>query len=125
MSKTVMIIDDSASIRQVVALTLRDSNYNVIEAVDGQDALNKLSGDKIHLIICDVNMPNMDGITFVKNIKGDPKYSNYKFTPIIMLTTESEEAKKMEGQAAGAKAWIVKPFLPEKLLVAVQKLSLP
>ena len=120
-----MIIDDSASIRQVVGLTLRDSGYNVIEASDGQDALNKLGGNKIHLIICDVNMPNMDGISFVKNIKNDPKYGNYKFTPIIMLTTESEEAKKLEGQAAGAKAWIVKPFLPEKLLVAVQKLSLP
>jgi len=125
MSKTVMIIDDSASIRQVVALTLRDSGYKVIEAGDGADGLSKLTGEKIHLIICDVNMPNMDGITFVKEIKGDPKYANYKFTPIIMLTTESEEAKKMEGQAAGAKAWIVKPFLPEKLLVAVQKLSLP
>ncbi|MDH4199498.1 MAG: response regulator [Spirochaetia bacterium] len=125
MNKTVMIIDDSASIRQVVGLTLRDSGYTVVEASDGQDALNKLKGDKIHLIICDVNMPNMDGITFVKNIKSDPQYGNYKFTPIIMLTTESEEAKKMEGQAAGAKAWIVKPFLPEKLLVAVQKLSLP
>ena len=125
MSKTVMIIDDSASIRQVVALTLKDSGYKVIEAVDGMDALSKLSGEKIHLIICDVNMPNMDGITFVKQIKGDTKYANYKFTPIIMLTTESEEAKKLEGQAAGAKAWIVKPFLPEKLVVAVQRLSLP
>jgi two-component system chemotaxis response regulator CheY len=125
MDKTIMIIDDSASIRQVVGLTLRDSGYTVIEAIDGQDALNKLTGDKVHLIICDVNMPNMDGITFVKNVKSDPKYSGYKFTPIIMLTTESEEGKKLEGQAAGAKAWIVKPFLPEKLLVAVQKLSMP
>ncbi len=120
-----MIIDDSASIRQVVGLTLRDAGYSVIEAVDGRDALAKLTGDKIHLIICDVNMPNMDGIAFVKSVKNEPQYGNYKFTPIIMLTTESEEAKKLEGQAAGAKAWIVKPFLPEKLLVAVQKLSLP
>jgi len=125
MSKKILIIDDSASIRQVVGLTLRDAGYEVVEAVDGQDALLKLSGDKIHLIICDVNMPNMDGISFVKSVKSDPKYANYKFTPIIMLTTESEENKKLEGQAAGAKAWIVKPFLPEKLLVAVQKLSLP
>ena len=125
MSKTIMIIDDSASIRQVVSLTLRDAGYEVIEAMDGVDALNKISGSKIHLIICDVNMPNMDGITFVKSIKGDPQYSGVKFTPIIMLTTESEESKKLEGQAAGAKAWIVKPFLPEKLLIAVQKLSLP
>ena len=125
MSKTVMIIDDSASIRQVVGLTLRDAGYEVIEAIDGQDALGKLTGDKIHLIICDVNMPNMDGISFVKAVKSNPSYANYKFTPIIMLTTESEEAKKLEGQAAGAKAWIVKPFLPETLLVAVQRLSLP
>ena len=125
MSKTIMIIDDSASIRQVVGLTLRDAGYEVIEAVDGQDALEKLTGNKVNLIICDVNMPNMDGISFVKELKGEPQYSSYKFTPIIMLTTESEESKKLEGQAAGAKAWIVKPFLPEKLLVAVQKLSLP
>ena len=126
MSKKIMIIDDSASIRQVVNLTLRDAGYEVIEAVDGQNALNKLGAEtKINLIICDVNMPVMDGITFVKNVKSNPEYSQFKFTPIIMLTTESEENKKLEGQAAGAKAWIVKPFLPEKLLMAVEKLSLP
>jgi len=126
MSKKIMIIDDSASIRQVVNLTLRDAGYEVIEAVDGQNALNKLGAEtKVNLIICDVNMPVMDGITFVKNVKSNPEYSQFKFTPIIMLTTESEENKKLEGQAAGAKAWIVKPFLPEKLLMAVEKLSLP
>lgn len=125
MSKKILIIDDSASIRQVVGLTLRDAGYDVIEASDGQNALTKLDGQKINLIICDVNMPNMDGITFVKTVKDNETYSNYRFTPIIMLTTESEESKKLEGQTAGAKAWIVKPFLPDKLLSAVQKLSLP
>jgi two-component system chemotaxis response regulator CheY len=94
----------------------------VIEACDGADALAKLTGQKINLVVCDVNMPNMDGITFVKEIKQLP---NYKFTPVIMLTTESQEAKKREGQAAGAKAWVVKPFKPEELLGAVQKLVLP
>lgn len=122
MAKTIMIIDDSASLRQVVKLTLVSAGYEVIEACDGVDALNKLDGIKIHLIICDVNMPNMDGITFLKQVKGTP---NYKFTPVIMLTTESQESKKQEGQAAGAKAWVVKPFKPETMLVAVSKLVLP
>lgn len=122
--KTILIIDDSKSIRQVVGITLKGAGYNVIEGVDGVDALEKLDGQKIHLIICDVNMPNMDGLEFVKNVKGDEKYSDYKFTPIIMLTTVAEEDKKLEGQKAGARAWIVKPFLPEKLLTAVEKLIL-
>lgn len=125
MSKKILIVDDSASIRQVVGLTLRDAGYEVMEAVDGQDALTKLDGQKINLVICDVNMPNLDGLSFVKKVKEDEAYSNYRFTPIIMLTTESEESKKLQGQMAGAKAWIVKPFLPDKLLSAVQKLSLP
>lgn len=110
MAKTVLIVDDSASLRQVVSIALKGAGYDVVEGCDGKDALNKLDGRKIHLIISDVNMPNMDGITFVKEVK---KLPNYKFTPIIMLTTESQEAKKREGQAAGAKAWVVKPFKPE------------
>jgi two-component system chemotaxis response regulator CheY len=122
MAKTIMIVDDSASMRQVVGIALRGANYTVIEGRDGQDALTKLDGQKVHLIISDVNMPNMDGIAFVKAVKQMP---NYRFTPIIMLTTESEDAKKREGQAAGAKAWVVKPFKPEVLLGAVQKLCLP
>ena len=122
MSKTILIIDDSASVRQVVSITLKGAGYNVIEAVDGKDALSKLDGQKIHLIISDVNMPNMDGITFVKESK---KLPAYKFTPIIMLTTESQEGKKQEGQAAGAKAWVVKPFQPAQMLAAVSKLVLP
>lgn len=122
MAKTIMIIDDSASIRQVVNITLKKSGYDVIEAVDGKDALGKLNGQKIHLIICDVNMPNMDGITFLRELKQNPCY---KFTPVIMLTTESQEAKMQEGKAAGAKAWVVKPFKPENMLSAIEKLILP
>lgn len=119
MSKTVMIVDDSASLRQVVNIALSGAGYSVIEACDGRDALGKLNGNKIHLVISDVNMPNMDGISFVKELK---KLPNYKFTPVIMLTTESQESKKAEGQAAGAKAWVVKPFQPQTMLAAVSKL---
>jgi two-component system, chemotaxis family, chemotaxis protein CheY len=122
MAKTIMIIDDSASLRQVVAITLHEAGYEVQEAIDGRDAIAKLQGQKVHLMICDVNMPNMDGITFLKTVRTLP---NYKFTPIIMLTTEAGEEKKKEGQAAGARAWVVKPFKPDQLLVAVSKLVLP
>jgi two-component system chemotaxis response regulator CheY len=122
MAKTILIVDDSASVRQVVSIALKGAGYDVQEACDGQDALSKLNGQKVHLIISDVNMPNMDGIALVKAVKQLP---NYKFTPIIMLTTESQESKKQEGQAAGAKAWVVKPFRPEQMLAAVSKLILP
>lgn len=122
MGKTVLIVDDSASIRQVVSITLKGAGYDVIEGNDGKDALSKLDGRKVHLIISDVNMPNMDGITFLKNVKQLPAY---KFTPVIMLTTEAGEAKKEEGRAAGAKAWVVKPFQPAQMLTAVSKLILP
>lgn len=119
MSKTILIVDDSASIRQVVGITLKGAGYSVIEAVDGKDALTKLDGQKINLVISDVNMPNMDGISFLKELK---QKASYKFTPVIMLTTEGAEAKKREGQAAGAKAWVVKPFKPEQMLQAVSML---
>ena len=122
MAKTIMIVDDSASLRQVVGISLRSAGYDVIEGCDGRDALGKLTGQKVHLIISDVNMPNMDGISLVKAVKAMPAY---KFTPIVMLTTESQDAKKREGQAAGAKAWVVKPFRPDQLLEVVQKLVLP
>ncbi|AZF10406.1 Chemotaxis regulator [Pseudomonas sp. R2-37-08W] len=122
MAKNVLVVDDSSSVRQVVGIALKSAGYDVIEASDGRDALSKLNGQKVHLIISDVNMPNMDGITFVKEVK---KLANYKFTPIIMLTTESQESKKAEGQAAGAKAWVVKPFQPAQMLAAVSKLILP
>jgi two-component system chemotaxis response regulator CheY len=122
MGKTIMIVDDSASMRQVVGIALKGAGYAVLEGRDGKDALSKLTGEKVHLIISDVNMPNMDGITFVKQVKLLPAY---KFTPIIMLTTESDDAKKREGQAAGARAWVVAPFKPEQLLAAVPKQCLP
>ena len=122
MAKSVLVVDDSSSVRQVVGIALKSAGYDVIEASDGRDALTKLNGQKVHLIISDVNMPNMDGITFVKEVK---KLPNYKFTPIIMLTTESQESKKLEGQAAGARAWVVKPFQPAQMLAAVSKLILP
>jgi len=121
-AKTILIVDDSASMREVVGIALKSAGYLVLEGRDGKDALAKMTGQKIHLIISDVNMPNMDGISFVKAVKQMP---NYKFTPIIMLTTESEESKKRQGQEAGARAWVVKPFKPDHLLVAVQKLCLP
>ncbi len=117
-----MIVDDSASMRQVVGTALKGAGYAVLEGRDGQDALTKLTGQKVHLIISDVNMPNMDGISFLKAVK---QMASYRFTPVIMLTTESGEPRKAQGQAAGAKAWIVKPFQPERLLMAVQKLCLP
>jgi two-component system chemotaxis response regulator CheY len=122
MAKLIMIVDDSASMRMVVGIALKGAGYAVLEGRDGRDALTKLTGQKVNLIISDVNMPNMDGIAFVKAVKQLPAY---RFTPIIMLTTESDEAKKREGQAAGARAWVVKPFQPEHLLAAVQKLCLP
>jgi len=121
MAKTIMVVDDSISIRQVVGIALKQAGYDVIEGVDGKDALAKLTGQKVNLIISDVNMPNMDGISFVRELKTRPAY---KFTPVLMLTTESQEDKKEQGKAAGARAWMVKPFKPEALLAAVQKLTL-
>ena len=119
MTKKILVIDDSASLRQVVSIALSGAGYEVICAEDGQEALAKLDGSKFHLAICDVNMPVMDGITFVKETK---KLPYYRFMPIIMLTTESRESRKREGQMAGAKAWVVKPFRPEQILHAVSKL---
>ncbi len=119
MSKTVMIVDDSGSFRTVVKLALQKAGYATVEAVDGQDAVSKLNGQKLNLIVCDVNMPNMDGLTFLKHLKTT---GSYKFTPVIMLTTESQESKKAEGRAAGARAWITKPFQPSQLVEAVNKL---
>ncbi|GAA3392227.1 response regulator [Cryptosporangium minutisporangium] len=122
MAKTILIVDDSASVRQVVTIALKGAGYDVIAGVDGKDALAKLNGQRVHLIISDVNMPNMDGITFVTEVK---KLPAYKFTPVIMLTTESQEDKKKAAQAAGAKAWVTKPFQPPQMLAAVSKLIAP
>ncbi|PXW95499.1 two-component system chemotaxis response regulator CheY [Sphaerotilus hippei] len=118
MSKTIMVIDDSSSFRTVVKLALQKAGYTVVEAMDGQDAAEKLGGNRPHLIVCDVNMPRMDGLTFARHVKAGP----HKFTPIIMLTTESQEAKKAEGKAAGVRAWITKPFQPSQLVDAVSRL---
>ena len=122
MPKTILLIDDSVSLRQVVKIALQGAGYDVLEAEHGQAALKLLDGRKIHLIVSDVNMPVMDGISFLKAAKQLP---DYKFTPIIMLTTEAGEDKKKEGQMAGAKAWVVKPFQPPTLLGAISKLILP
>lgn len=121
MAKTVMIVDDSASLRQVVNMALSGAGYQVMEACDGKDALDKLNQTqpKVHLIISDMNMPVMDGISFVREIK---KHPSYKFTPVIMLTTEAGRDKKEQGREVGAKAWMVKPFLPQQMLDAVAKL---
>jgi len=115
--KTIMSVDDSPSIRQMVSLTLSQAGYQVIEAVDGKDALAKLN-DSVRLILTDLNMPDMDGIELVKAIRANPRF---KFMPLIMLTTESQEARKQEGKAAGATGWIVKPFSPAQLLAVLKK----
>jgi len=122
MAKTILVVDDSASLRQVVAIALKGAGYDVIEGCDGVDGLSKLDGKKIHLIVSDVNMPNMDGLTMVQKIKEIPAY---KFTPIVMLTTEAGADKKEIGKAAGVKAWMVKPFKPDQMIDAVSKLIMP
>jgi len=118
MAKTILTVDDSASIRQMVKFTLSKEGYGIIEAVDGKDALAKVGGVKIDMVITDLNMPNMDGITLIKQLRAKPEF---RFTPIIMLTTESQDSKKTEGKAAGATGWIVKPFQPEQLVAVTKK----
>ena len=120
MSKTVLIVDDSASMRQLVSFALKDAGYEVIDAVNGRDALGKLNGTKIEMVLTDLNMPEMDGIEFIKQFRNS---SGYRFTPVVMLTTESQESKKQEGKQAGASGWIVKPFTPEQLIDVVKKFA--
>lgn len=120
MSKRILIVDDSASARQVAGMALTHAGYEAIEAIDGEDGIAKLSG-KLHLIISDVNMPRMNGIEFLKAVKAHP---SYKFTPVIMLTAEAGEDRKSQGRSAGAKAWITKPFQPRTLVDTVSKLVL-
>jgi two-component system, chemotaxis family, chemotaxis protein CheY len=122
MAKTILVVDDSLSFRQVVAMTLRSAGYEVLEAIHGKQGMEFLDGRKIHLILSDVNMPEMDGVTFATEVKAMPAY---KFTPILMLTTEGGSDTKERGKAAGVRAWIVKPFQPTALLDAVSKLVLP
>ncbi|QTA81599.1 Chemotaxis protein [Desulfonema limicola] len=118
MAKTIMTADDSASVRQMVSFTLKQAGYQVVEAVDGQEAFDKLQNNSVNMLVTDLNMPNMDGIELIKKVRGESKY---RFMPIIMLTTESQAAKKQEGKAAGATGWIVKPFKPEQLLAVIKK----
>ena len=118
MAKTILAIDDSASIRQMVAFTLKSSGYEVVDAVDGMDGLDKANAASFNLILTDQNMPRMDGLTLIKNLRALPQY---KTVPILMLTTESSDAMKQQGRAAGATGWLVKPFDPQKLIEVVKK----
>lgn len=115
--KRIMTVDDSASMRQMVTLTLQRAGHEVVQAADGQDALRKLAGD-IHLFLLDLNMPNLDGIELTRRLRAMPEY---KFVPIVLLTTESHTSKRQEGKEAGATGWIAKPFDPDKLLAVVNK----
>jgi len=118
MAKTALIVDDSLSMRQMVAFTLRQGGFDVLEGENGQEGLDRLNGKKIDVIITDLNMPVMDGITFIQKVRA---LTAMKFVPILMLTTESQAAKKEQGKAAGATGWIVKPFDPDKLLQTIAK----
>lgn len=118
MAKTILAVDDSASIRQMVGFTLKGAGYDVIEAADGQDGLDKAKGKNVDLILTDQNMPRMDGLTLVRALRAMPQYRS---TPILMLTTESSDAMKTQGKSAGATGWLVKPFDPAKLLEVVRK----
>jgi two-component system chemotaxis response regulator CheY len=118
MSKRILTVDDAATMRKMVAFTLKDAGYEVLEAVDGCDALKVLKDRSVDVIITDLNMPNMDGIELTRQLRALPAFAR---TPIILLTTESDPAKKMAGRAAGATGWIVKPFNQEQLLAIVAK----
>lgn len=118
MMKTILSVDDSPSIRQMVKLTLAAAGYNILEACDGRDALTKVASAEIHLVVTDLNMPNMDGLSLIRELRGR---AAYKGVPIVFLTTESDEAKKAEAKQSGATAWITKPFKQEQLLAVVKK----
>lgn len=115
---TILTVDDSASMRQMVTFTLKSAGHDVTEAVDGVDALEKAKQGAYELVITDVNMPNMDGITLTKELRD---LTDYRYTPILTLTTESDKNKKQEGKNAGATGWIIKPFNPEQLLLTIKK----
>jgi two-component system chemotaxis response regulator CheY len=120
MSLTVMTVDDSRTMRDMVSYTLKEAGYAVLEAEDGQHALTVLNGSKADVVITDLNMPNMDGLSLIKALRAQPQYQT---TPILMLTTEADDTKKAAGRSAGATGWIVKPFNPEKLIAVVKKVS--
>jgi two-component system, chemotaxis family, chemotaxis protein CheY len=118
MQKTILIADDSASVRDLVSFTLENAGYKVLAGTDGKDALKFLNGEEIDLVITDLHMPEMDGISFIKEIRNK---TEYKFIPILLLTTESHAEKKQHAKDAGATGWIVKPFVQERLLEVVEK----
>lgn len=118
MTKRILAVDDSRSMREMVSFTLKNAGYEVVEAEDGKAALAIIAGTKIDAVITDLNMPNMNGFELIRSLRSDP---NYKFTPILMLTTEGDNSKKEEGRSSGATGWIVKPFNPEKLVDVVKK----
>jgi two-component system chemotaxis response regulator CheY len=115
---SILAVDDSASMRQMVSFTLKSAGYNVVEAVDGQDAYEKAQGRSFDLVLTDQNMPRMDGISLTKKLR---ETAQFKSTPILMLTTESSDQMKQAGRAAGATGWLVKPFDPNKLIEVIQK----
>ncbi|MBQ6057050.1 MAG: response regulator [Treponema sp.] len=119
-AKKILAVDDSVSIRKSITFILGQEGYEVVEAVDGNDALAKARAEKFDLVITDINMPGMDGIELIKNLRQE---AGYKFTPLIALTTENQMSKMEEGKAAGATGWIVKPFVAEKLLAVVKKVT--
>ena len=118
MAKSILAVDDSPSLRQMVSFTLKGAGYEVIEAVDGEDALAKAKASTVNLILTDLNMPRMDGLTLVRSLRRLPAYRN---APILILTTESSTDMKNQGRAAGATGWLVKPFEPQRLLEVVKK----
>lgn len=118
MAKTIMTVDDSNSVRQMVAFTLKQQGYEIVEAVDGLDALSKIGSSKIDLLITDLNMPNCDGMTLIQEVRKMPAF---KFMPILFLTTESSDEKRQQAKSAGATGWIVKPFKPEQLVNVIKK----
>lgn len=118
MAKTIMTVDDSNSVRQMVAFTLRQQGYDVVEAVDGLDAQEKFKTTRIDLLITDLNMPNCDGLTLIQEVRQMPAY---KFMPILFLTTESSDEKKLKAKSVGATGWIIKPFKPDQLIQVIKK----
>ncbi|MHB8972979.1 MAG: response regulator [Pirellulaceae bacterium] len=118
MTKTALVVDDSTSMRQMVSFTMKEAGFNVLEGANGQEALKRVEGQRVDVVVTDLNMPVMDGITLIRQLRSNPLY---KFTPILMLTTESQDSKKQEGKAAGATGWIIKPFNPQQLLGVIAK----
>jgi two-component system chemotaxis response regulator CheY len=118
MERTILIAEDSASMRQLISFTLKGAGFNVIESEDGRDAIDKINGQKVDMVISDLNMPNVNGIELLKQLRADP---TFKFTPVVMLTTESQASLVVEAKMAGVSGWIIKPFDPGKLIDTVKK----